>query len=145
MHTPALSTSPTLLTQPVTPQVQTPTGAEPTGFRSALDGLSTGVVGRVDEIGRPDLTRAREASAPGVVERLDEIEKRYPGVAELGSRGTALLELAREMARGGVQPTPGELFLLQSELSQVQFGLEMTTKVVEHATSGAKTALQTQM
>ncbi len=122
MLTPALTTTPTPLTQPVLAPGSSPAEPQPTGFGRALENAPT-----------------------GLVERLDEIQRQHPGVVDLGARGAALLELARGIARGGVQPTHSELFLLQSELSQVQFGLEMTTKVVEHATSGAKTALQTQM
>lgn len=123
MITPALSMTPTLLAQPVTPPAPpAPSGVEPTGFERALN-----------------------SEPANVARRLDEIGQRNAGVLELGARSAELNELVRQIARDGVQPTPAELFLIQSELSQVQFGLEMTSKVVEHATSGAKSALQTQM
>ena len=37
-----------------------------------------------------------------------------------------------------------DLFLLQLEMNEISFQVETASKVVEHATSGTKTVLQTQ-
>lgn len=129
MITPAVSIPPTLLAQPANL-------AAPAMDPSGAAGAGGAFAERMSAATRPPLD---------LEQRISEIRTRNPGVLQLSSRSAELVELARELAHGRVDPSPLEMFQLQLELSEVQFGLEMATKVVEHATSGAKTALQTQM
>lgn len=126
MLTPGLSFSPAVLPQPVAPVVS----------KTESSGAASAFAKQLNSTPQVELD---------VEQRIGEIRTRHTGVLNLSSFSAELVELARDLARGRVDPTPAEMFLLQAELSQVQFGLEIATKVVEHATSGAKTALQTQM
>jgi hypothetical protein len=75
---------------------------------------------------------------------LERARIEHPGTLDLSGRVDAIQDLVVQALHDGRELSPSELFLVQVELTKVQFGLELSSKILEHATSGTKTVLQTQ-
>ena len=71
--------------------------------------------------------------------RFDELHRRERALIEKGHAGAGHPEWVRFN-----QDRMQVLFELQSEVQRSALGVEMAAKVIEHATSGARTVLQTQ-
>lgn len=75
---------------------------------------------------------------------LERARIEHPGTLDLSGRVDAIQDFVVHALHEGRELSPSELFLVQVELTKVQFGLELSSKILEHATSGTKTVLQTQ-
>jgi hypothetical protein len=130
----------------------------PVGLPSALPAMPPAAAGPAETPAAPrtepsafERERANVDACPtptgassAIDARIEGIRVETAGLLRQGEHLDALEHLVSSALRDGRDLTPSEIFLVQVELSRVQFGLEITSKVVEHATSGTKTVLQTQ-